>query len=241
VHEADDGPRPGSIARGLTLPQDRSLEWVLRLALATSATTCPPRSCTAYRLFRARGRLFPACWFLFVDLEALRWPYELHQRVRTDWPQHLRRRSATTTWTRGGERHHNAETSPTCSSTTPCWQPAGEGGGQDGTSSSTATSSGAVDQGPRPAAVKDLGVEVVFESTGKFTKREDVEKHLAPAPRGSLSPRLPRGRTPRWCRRERRQVRPVEAPHHLQRLLHDECLRRSRRSCRIDSASARAG
>jgi len=26
---------------------------------------------------------------------------------------------------------------------------------------------------------KDLGVEVVFESTGKFTKREDVEKHLA--------------------------------------------------------------
>jgi glyceraldehyde 3-phosphate dehydrogenase len=26
---------------------------------------------------------------------------------------------------------------------------------------------------------KDLGVDVVFESTGKFTKREDVEKHLA--------------------------------------------------------------
>jgi len=26
---------------------------------------------------------------------------------------------------------------------------------------------------------RDLGVEVVFESTGKFTKREDVEKHLA--------------------------------------------------------------
>jgi glyceraldehyde 3-phosphate dehydrogenase len=26
---------------------------------------------------------------------------------------------------------------------------------------------------------RDLGVDVVFESTGKFTKREDVEKHLA--------------------------------------------------------------
>ena len=26
---------------------------------------------------------------------------------------------------------------------------------------------------------KDLGVDVVFESTGLFTKREDAEKHLA--------------------------------------------------------------
>src|SRR5512134_2887305 len=26
---------------------------------------------------------------------------------------------------------------------------------------------------------KDLGVDVVFESTGKFTKREDTTKHLA--------------------------------------------------------------
>src|SRR5512139_3706765 len=93
-------PRPEQYSPRFDPPASRSLEWVLRLALAPSATTCPPRSCTSYRLFRARGRLFPACWFLFVDLEALRWPYELastgSDRLAATSSG---RRSATTTWT----------------------------------------------------------------------------------------------------------------------------------------------
>ena len=44
-----------------------------------------------------------------------------------------------------------------------------------------------------------------------------------PAPRRSSSPRRPRGPdVTRRPRRQRRQVRPGEAPHHLERVVHDE-------------------
>ena len=68
-----------------------------------------------------------------------------------------------------------------------------------------------------------LGVEIVIESTGKFTDREGCEKHLkAGAKRVIVSaPGQGRGRHHRHGR-EREDVRPGEAPHPLQRLLHHE-------------------
>ena len=66
---------------------------------------------------------------------------------------------------------------------------------------------------------KDLGVDIVFESTGKFTKREDAAKHLAAGARKML-----RGTTSFPMRR----ARPT-------------AWRRSPRSCMSRSASARRG
>ena len=70
---------------------------------------------------------------------------------------------------------------------------------------------------------KDLGVDVVFECTGKFTDRDGAAKHLAagakkviitaPAKKPDIT--LVHGR-------ERRAVRPGHPPHHLERLVHDQ-------------------
>ena len=70
---------------------------------------------------------------------------------------------------------------------------------------------------------KDLGVDVVFESTGIFTRprrrgeasrrrREEGHHHRAREEAGHHSRA--------GC--ERRQVRPGHAPHHLERVVHDQ-------------------
>ena len=83
---------------------------------------------------------------------------------------------------RRGQRHHRrARRWRTCSNTTRC------------SAISIATSSATGDaisvdgdefkvlpiKDPGQLPWKDLGVDVVFESTGKFTKRDDAAKHLA--------------------------------------------------------------
>ena len=70
---------------------------------------------------------------------------------------------------------------------------------------------------------KDLGVEIVFESTGRFTDRDAAAKHLAAgakkviitAPAKKPDVMLVMGVNDG-------QVRPGEAPHHLECLVHDE-------------------
>ena len=76
---------------------------------------------------------------------------------------------------------------------------------------------------------KDLGVDVVFESTGLFTEREAAAKHIeagakkvvitAPAKGPDITAR---------ARCQRREVRSGEAPDHLERLVHDELPRPAR-------------
>ena len=70
---------------------------------------------------------------------------------------------------------------------------------------------------------KDLGVDVVFESTGLFTDRDGAAKHLAAGAKkvdhhGAGEEAGRHGR----AGRQRREVRPGEAPHHLERVVHDQ-------------------
>ena len=71
---------------------------------------------------------------------------------------------------------------------------------------------------------KDLGVEVVVESTGLFVDRENASKHLqAGAEQGDhLGPRQGPRRDGRAGRQLRRRLRPGRAPDHLERLLHHQ-------------------
>ena len=70
---------------------------------------------------------------------------------------------------------------------------------------------------------KDLGVEIVFESTGLFTDRDDAAKHLAAgAKKVIISAPAKKPDVTFVHGRQRRQVRPGEAPHHLERVVHDE-------------------
>ena len=73
---------------------------------------------------------------------------------------------------------------------------------------------------------KDLGVDVVVESTGFFTAREKAAAHLeAGAPRGRhLGPRHQRRRHLRG-RRQRRHLRPGLPQGRVQRLVHHQLLR----------------
>ena len=70
---------------------------------------------------------------------------------------------------------------------------------------------------------KDLGVDVVFESTGLFTDRDDAAKHLAAGAKKVIitapakSPDITRR-----PRRQRREVRSGEASDHLERVVHDQ-------------------
>ena len=69
----------------------------------------------------------------------------------------------------------------------------------------------------------DLGVDVVIESTGFFTKRDDAAKHLAAgAKKVIISAPGDRPRHHRRARGQLRRLRPRLPPHHLQRLLHDQ-------------------
>ena len=76
---------------------------------------------------------------------------------------------------------------------------------------------------------KDVGVDIVFESTGKFTKRDDAAKHLAAGARKVIitAPATNPDVT-RRARRQRRRLRRVEAPHHLERVVHDQLPRAAR-------------
>ena len=70
---------------------------------------------------------------------------------------------------------------------------------------------------------KDLGVDIVIESTGRFTDADKARAHLDAGAKKVLisAPAKKRGRHDR-PRRQRRRLRPGEAPHHQQRQLHDE-------------------
>jgi len=75
---------------------------------------------------------------------------------------------------------------------------------------------------PKELPWKALGVDVVVESTGRFTDREGAGKHLSAgakqviisAPASDPDVTSPRG--------ERRQVRPQIPSHRLERVVHDE-------------------
>ena len=70
----------------------------------------------------------------------------------------------------------------------------------------------------------DLGVDVVIESTGLFTKRDAAAKHLEAGAKKVIisAPATEPDVTVALGRQLRRRLRPRQAPHHLQRLLHDE-------------------
>ena len=76
---------------------------------------------------------------------------------------------------------------------------------------------------PRQLPWKELGVDYVIESTGLFTDAEKAKGHLAAGRQEGhhLRARQGRGEDHRHGR-QRRGVRPGEAPHRLQRLLHHE-------------------
>ena len=70
---------------------------------------------------------------------------------------------------------------------------------------------------------KDLGVDVVFESTGIFTNRDGAAKHIEAGAKKVIitAPGEGPGRH-RGAGRERRHLRPGQAPHHLERVVHHE-------------------
>ena len=82
----------------------------------------------------------------------------------------------------------------------------------------------------------DLGVDVVIESTGLFTKREDAAE--APRRGRAEGDHLRAGHRPgrdgRARRQLRRRLRRRQAPHHLQRVVHDELPRAGRQGAARD-------
>ena len=89
---------------------------------------------------------------------------------------------------------------------------------------------------------KDVGVDIVFESTGRFTKREDAAKHLAAGARKVIITAPATNPTSRSCsasttatttRRSTTSFRTRRAP--------PTASRRSRRCCTNHSASRRRG
>ena len=69
----------------------------------------------------------------------------------------------------------------------------------------------------------DVGAEVVIESTGFFTKRDDAAKHLeAGAKKVIISAPATEPDVTLVLGRERRRVRPGQPPRHLERVLHDQ-------------------
>ncbi len=89
----------------------------------------------------------------------------------------------------------------------------------------------AVKEGPAALPWKDLGVDIVIESTGLFT---EAEKAKGPPHRGGQEghhQRPGQGRRHHGGRRRQpHQVRGLQAPHHLQRELHHQ-LPRPRGPC----------
>ena len=79
-------------------------------------------------------------------------------------------------------------------------------------------------QGLRPSCRgKQLGVDVVIESTGLFTEAEKAKGHITAGREEGHHLRAGQGRGHhRRHGREPREVRPGQAPHHLERQLHDQ-------------------
>ena len=96
---------------------------------------------------------------------------------------------------------------------------------EDGRSSSTATRSRCfAEKDPAKLPWKDLGVDIVLESTGRFTERREARKaHRPAARRRSIISAPAKGEDITIVHgRQRQEVRPREAPHHLERVVHDE-------------------
>ena len=102
--------------------------------------------------------------------------------------------------------------------------PGDVGGRSRRRSSSTATRCKVLsEKDPAKLPWKDLGVELVLESTGRFTDRDQAALHLTGGAKkvDHLGPGQ-EGRHHDRLRREPRDVRPRQAPRHLQRELHHQ-------------------
>ena len=89
---------------------------------------------------------------------------------------------------------------------------------------------------------KDLGVDVVFESTGLFTNRDDAAKHLAAGAKKVIitaPAKKPDVTVVLGVNDE--QVRPGEAPHHLERVVHDQLPGAARQGAARDASASRKG
>ncbi len=70
---------------------------------------------------------------------------------------------------------------------------------------------------------KDLGVDVVFEGTGKFTKRDDAAKHIAAGAKRVIITAPATGPDATFVMGVNHEMlRPGEARHHLERVVHDQ-------------------
>ena len=70
---------------------------------------------------------------------------------------------------------------------------------------------------------KELGVDLVLEATGRFTKGEEAKAHLDAGASWVLISAPGQGRRPhRGVRRQPHAARPGQAHHRLQRLLHHQ-------------------
>ena len=127
---------------------------------------------------------------------------------------------------RRGERpHQHRRRWRICSSTTPSWATSTRTSRPRATRSrSTATASRCSrSRIPHSCPWKDLGVEVVFEGTGLFTDRDAAAKHLAGRrEEGHHHGARQEARPDDGHGREQRDLRPGEAPHHLERVVHDQ-------------------
>ena len=133
---------------------------------------------------------------------------------------------------RGRERpHRRARRSRICSSTTRCTVASTSASRSSTSRSASAAASCAcvAERDPAKLPWKELGVDLVIESTGLFTKRADAAKHLAAgAQEGHHQRARDRARRHDRARRERAGLRAREAPRDLQRVVHHE-LSRARR------------
>ena len=84
-------------------------------------------------------------------------------------------------------------------------------------------------QGDAPSRIpstlpwKELGVDLVLESTGRFTKGEQAKAHIDAGARWVVISAPGQGRRPhRGLRRQPHPARPGQAHHRLQRLLHHQ-------------------
>ena len=81
----------------------------------------------------------------------------------------------------------------------------------------------AVTKGPAALPWKELGVDVVIESTGLFTEAAKAKGHLDAGAKKVIITAPGKGEDIIDCHwRQRRQVRPRQAPYHFQRELYDE-------------------
>ena len=150
-----------------------------------------------------------------------------HQRIRPHRPQHHARGTGIEgiRLRRGQRPDERGDAGAPAQVRLDPGQPEGEASAPTATRSrSTATASRCCrSKDPAQLPWKDLGVDVVFESTGLFTDRDSAAKHLAAGREEGHHHRAGEeagllGRP----RRQRGEVRSEDAPHHLQRVVHDE-------------------